>query len=164
MTDWLHWRAVLINLCLFVFLLFFTAPELIAATIESSIPDVGPSSLRIYLPSLILNIVGKICPILVLKSILWLGYWKQSQINCGIVRLSTLYLLGVVLVLPTLGFISLEYAVDVLWKIFTVRVSRMTLNSVTTPQWFCIFLPQGGLFYGNFHKEKEFFFLLFSLL
>ena len=33
------------------------------------------------------------------------------------------------------------------WEILTFKVSRKSLNTDTTPQWFCIFLPRGGLFY-----------------
>ena len=109
-------------------------PEFIFAGVHAAVPDKElehlPLGVRIYLPGILCQL-GKLIPIAVLKSVLWLGHWKQSQINCDILLRSTWFLVGAILAIPTVGILNH------IWTHITPE----------TPQWYCVFVPQGGFFY-----------------
>ena len=77
------------------------------------------------------------------------GYWKKSAINHAIFCELTIYILFTLLLLPTLGFVSVYHFCYFLAQLLTGTIDFAEMTEVT-PQWFCIFLPQGGRFYATY--------------
>ena len=80
---------------------------------------------------------------------MWTGYWKKSAINHAIFCELTIYILFTLLLLPTLGFVSVYHFCYFLAQLLTGTIDFAEMTEVT-PQWFCIFLPQGGRFYATY--------------
>ncbi len=118
----LQWKAFIIYPVLFVLLVFCTTPEYITTQFEELIQVISQNeSLRVpmivkdYLPAVVLIMVSQLCPYLLACSVKFLGYWRQSMINYRILQQSTLYLILVVLVLPTFSVLTLRAFLDFPW-------------------------------------------------
>ena len=70
-----------------------------------------------YLPAVVLIIVSQLCPYLLAYVVIFLGYWRQSIINYKILQQSALYLILVVLVLPTFSFLTLRAFLEFSWHL-----------------------------------------------
>ena len=150
--DWLFWKRVVVNLLLFLITWGLTTPEHIAQVLIWIFPTskVQSETARIYLLVLILNLSSKTCAWLMNIGIEFLGYWKKSTINHTIFMELTAYILVTILLLPTLGFITIYHFLEFLVRLVSATISLDEMSQSVTPQWFCIFLPQGGRFYATY--------------
>ncbi|KAG8234191.1 hypothetical protein J437_LFUL007351 [Ladona fulva] len=92
-----------------------------------------------FLPTLLLWTAAALLPALVSYSDQWMSHWTKSKQNHTIMRKCLLFLLFMVLILPSLGLTSAQ--AFVMWAVHPKNQSY---------RWECLFLPDKGAFFVNY--------------
>ena len=116
-------RILLINIVLFVLMIFFTTPSILIEKLTTSngilnitsIEQYFPSYVAELLPSLILRLLAVLLPVLVSYTSLLEQHWSRSAENRSIMIKVYTLLLFMVLILPTLGLTSLNALFEFKW-------------------------------------------------
>lgn len=146
---WLRW--LLINAVLFVFLFFFTTPSILLGSIDeirvrfvnaTHVPDITDSFganpfLKSYLPPLILLLFASLLPLVVSRSSFIEAHWTRSFREQTIMRKTYIFLLLMVILLPSIGLTSLNAVGELALKGQEAFKSRLS----------CIYLPNNGAFF-----------------
>lgn len=98
-----------------------------------------------FLPTLILWTVAALLPVLVSYSDQWLSHWTRSEQNHSIMRKTFMFLLFMVLILPSVGLTSAQAFVEWTWH-----------WKNETYRWECLFLPDKGAFFVNYITTSAF--------
>ncbi|XP_076331810.1 osmosensitive cation channel TMEM63C-like isoform X2 [Tachypleus tridentatus] len=117
-------RAVAVNLILFVVLFFLTTPAIFVNNLDliqlrQKVEQLSPV-LSEFFPSLLLWLVSVLLPAIVAYSDDFLFHWTRSSRNNAIMKKTFVFLLFMVLILPSLGLTR------------------------------CVFLPDNGAFFVNY--------------
>ncbi|XP_069979583.1 calcium permeable stress-gated cation channel 1 isoform X2 [Penaeus vannamei] len=142
-----HWwlKAILINIMLFVVLFFLTTPAVIINGLDI-VPLTGRLSnmspvLSEFLPTLLLWTMAALLPVIVSYSDQFMSHWTRSAENHSIMRKTFVFLLFMVIILPSLGLTSAKGFME--WLI-------QSQSQNETFRWECIFLPDNGAFFVNY--------------
>lgn len=138
-----YWKAVALNVFLFLFLFFLTTPAIFVNLIDilklsNQIEKMSPVMSE-FLPTLLLWTVAALLPFIVSHSDEWLSHWTRSQRNHSIMRKTFIFLLFMVLILPALGLTSAQAFVE-----FAFHARNETYR------WECLFMPDKGAFFVNY--------------
>lgn len=138
-------KWTIVNIVLFVMLFFLTTPTLVLnfvnplSFITDSEINLSPLVAQ-FLPTLLLWTLSALMPVIVAFTDKWFQHISKSQQNYSIMIKCFVYLLLMILVLPSLGLESAEK----LMKWF------FNLNDDEKQRFNCIFLPNRGSFYVNY--------------
>ncbi|XP_068239271.1 calcium permeable stress-gated cation channel 1 isoform X1 [Palaemon carinicauda] len=141
-----HWwlKAVSINFVLFVVLFFLTTPAVLINTLDfvhlfaGKLHGVSPV-LSEFLPTLLLWTTAALMPVIVSYSDQFMTHWTRSAENHSIMRKTFIFLLFMVIILPSLGLTSAKGFME-----WVVKPQNGTFR------WECIFLPDNGAFFVNY--------------
>ncbi len=144
--------AAIIGLTLFM--IFLTTPQAFFNTLFQLTQAVGgataenivTSSAFAFFITVLKVIMRSLITSLINYAIKYIGYWRHLEINRDILSLATLYLIIALIVMPTLGFLTIQSIITAVddW----VR-SKLAISESIKHQWNCVFLPQGGLIFGK---------------
>ncbi|XP_065347939.1 calcium permeable stress-gated cation channel 1 [Cloeon dipterum] len=142
-------KATIIHLVLFIVLFFLTTPAIVVNLLDSlkfsdELQKMSPL-LSEFLPTLLLWTVAALMPVLVSYSDQWLSHWTRSKQNHSIMRKTFLFLLFMVIILPSLGLTSAQAFVE--WAIHQKN---------ETYRWECLFLPDKGAFFVSYATTSAF--------
>ena len=149
-ADPKYWwlRTGLINICLFLFVLFCTTPAILLAGwnhVQSSLEERAESPdnpfLSQFLPTLVLWLVTAILPSLVSWSSYYEYHWTRTKQEKSVMFKVYVFLLCMVVILPSLALTSL----DALFEI-TIRGDFQSISD----RMGCVFLPNSGAFFVNY--------------
>ncbi|CAL4071629.1 unnamed protein product, partial [Meganyctiphanes norvegica] len=148
-----HWyvKALLINIVLFLFLFFITTP----AVVINSIPFISKMTdelfvmlksplLSEFLPTLLLWTCAALMPVIVSYSDQFMSHWTRSAENHSVMRKTFIFLLFMVIILPSLGLTSAKALLD--WW----AQDALSQNGTDNIRWECVFLPDNGAFFVNY--------------
>ncbi|KAG7159503.1 calcium permeable stress-gated cation channel 1-like isoform X2 [Homarus americanus] len=142
-----HWwlKAVLLNLILFVVLFFLTTPFVLINVLDiiplsGKLHNLSPV-LSEFFPTLFIWIIAALMPVIVSYSDQFMSHWTRSSENHSIMRKTFIFLLFMVIILPSLGLTSIKGLAESLF--------RQSSNNETI-RWECIFLPDNGAFFVNY--------------
>ncbi|CAB1424512.1 unnamed protein product [Pleuronectes platessa] len=140
-------RFVIINLCLFTGLTFLTTPTIIMNTIDKfnvtkPISYLNSPIISQFVPTLLLSTFSALLPTVVYYSTLGEAHWSRSSEQLSMMRKLYIFLLFMVLILPSLGLTSL--AVFFRWLFDQTFLMEGTLRFE------CVFLPDQGAFFVNY--------------
>ncbi|KAK8732316.1 hypothetical protein OTU49_007019 [Cherax quadricarinatus] len=142
-----HWwlKAIILNIMLFVVLFFLTTPAVIINGLDiillsEKIHSMSPV-LSEFLPTLLLWTMAALMPVIVSYSDQFMSHWTRSSENHSIMRKTFVFLLFMVIILPSLGLTSAKGFME--WI-----VQQESKNE--TFRWECIFLPDNGAFFVNY--------------
>ena len=111
-----------------------------------------------FLPTLLLLVTSALLPVLVAYSDEWMSHWTKSAANHTIMRKTYIFLLFMVVILPSLDLTSAQVSVMFrlsrcglmelcgLFQAFFVWTTRFN----ETDRWKCVFLPDNGAFFVNY--------------
>ncbi|XP_050732954.1 calcium permeable stress-gated cation channel 1-like isoform X5 [Eriocheir sinensis] len=140
-----HWwlKAVIINIILFLILFFLTTPAVIINSldllpIQGQLYNMSPL-LSEFFPTLLLWVMAALMPVIVSYSDQFMSHWTRSVQNHSIMRKTFIFLLFMVIILPSLGLTSAKGFAEVV-----LRPQNETFR------WECIFLPDNGAFFINY--------------
>jgi len=166
-------KSIVVNLGCFLFLFFATSPTYILTNMRviyalknlTKLLNIG-DQINDFLPTMLLYTLATLLPILVAYSDWLLGHWRRSAENLWIMRKVFIYLLFLVLILPSIGGTTLEGMVE---YILRNKGHMKPIYSNDTIRWDCIFLPNNGAFFVNYVITSSLFgtaieFLRFSEL
>nr|XP_053639034.1 calcium permeable stress-gated cation channel 1-like [Cherax quadricarinatus] len=107
-----HWwlKAIILNIMLFVVLFFLTTPAVIINGLDiillsEKIHSMSPV-LSEFLPTLLLWTMAALMPVIVSYSDQFMSHWTRSSENHSIMRKTFVFLLFMVIILPSLGLTS----------------------------------------------------------
>ncbi|XP_046859091.1 CSC1-like protein 2 isoform X2 [Xenia sp. Carnegie-2017] len=149
-SDPKYWwiRATVINLCLFIFVLFFTTPAILLAgwnklksSLDSKVQSPSSPFFSQFLPTLLLWIFTAILPSVVSWSSYYECQWTRTQQEKSVMFKVFIFLLCMIIVLPSLALTSL----DALFEI-TIRGDFQSIRD----RMGCVFLPDSGAFFVNY--------------
>ncbi|KAG1654672.1 CSC1-like protein 2 [Nymphon striatum] len=140
--TWYIW-VFFVNFILFIGLFFLTTPAIVLNSLNGfyladQLNKLNPL-LSEFIPTLILWIIAALLPIIVAYSDQFVFHWTRSAQNHSIMQKTFLFLVFMVLILPSLGLTSMK--AFVLWA---------AAPRNTTYRWECIFLPNNGAFFVNY--------------
>lgn len=146
----------MINLCLFLVLFFLTTPTYVVSFVnevwnaaknvtgntDDDVPEANSKMPLIteFLPTLLLWTFTALMPTIVAYSETWLNHWTKSKQNYAVMSKSFGYLLFMILILPSLGFVSASAFLQ--WS--------LNFNTTEATKFECIFLPDRGAFFVNY--------------
>ncbi|XP_045122158.1 CSC1-like protein 2 isoform X8 [Portunus trituberculatus] len=140
-----HWwlKAVIINIILFVILFFLTTPAVVINSldlllIQGKLYTMSPL-LSEFFPTLLLWIMAALMPVIVSYSDQFMSHWTRSVQNHSIMRKTFIFLLFMVIILPSLGLTSVKGFAEMMFR-----------PQNETFRWECIFLPDNGAFFINY--------------
>ncbi|KAK8396634.1 hypothetical protein O3P69_004961 [Scylla paramamosain] len=140
-----HWwlKAVIINIILFVILFFLTTPAVVINSldllpIQGKLYTMSPL-LSEFFPTLLLWIMAALMPVIVSYSDQFMSHWTRSVQNHSIMRKTFIFLLFMVIILPSLGLTSAKGFAEMMFR-----------PQNETFRWECIFLPDNGAFFINY--------------
>lgn len=147
---WLRW--IVVNLIMFLFLFFLTTPAYVVQimtnlakahdnTTDPNEPSQASPLVTEFLPTLLLWSLTALMPIVVAYSESFLYHWTRSQENYAIMTKTFGYLLFMILILPSLGFLTASTFIEWSLRVF---------NKTGTVRFQCIFLPDRGAFFVNY--------------
>ncbi|XP_043231970.1 calcium permeable stress-gated cation channel 1-like isoform X2 [Amphibalanus amphitrite] len=140
---WWYVRSFFVNLVLFLVLFFLTTPVIVVNSIDVvSLTDRVKATSRLvseFLPTLLLWTIAALMPVLVAFTDRFLFHWTRSSENYSVMVKTFIFLLFMVLILPSLGLTSARAFVE--WAVQTKD---------QTYRWSCIFLPDNGAFFVNY--------------
>ncbi|XP_057374466.1 calcium permeable stress-gated cation channel 1-like isoform X1 [Daphnia carinata] len=144
-------RSFLINSFLFIVLFFLTTPAVVVntldifqfSTITSTIEKMSPV-LSQFLPTLLLWTTSALMPVMVAYSDEWMSHWTKSTANHTIMRKTFIFLMFMVVILPSLGLTSAQAFFE-----WATRANG-------TYRWECVFLPDNGAFFVNYVITSSF--------
>ncbi|XP_029806704.1 calcium permeable stress-gated cation channel 1 isoform X3 [Suricata suricatta] len=144
-----HWWARFIAINTFLFLLFFflTTPAIIINTIDMynvtrPIENLQNPVITQFFPSLMLWAFTVIMPLMVYFSAFLEAHWTRSSQNLIIVNKCYIFLVFMVVILPSMGLTSLDVFFRWLFDIYYLERASI--------QFQCVFLPDNGAFFVNY--------------
>ncbi|XP_059482443.1 CSC1-like protein 2 isoform X2 [Neocloeon triangulifer] len=148
-SNFWYLKATIIHLILFIVLFFLTTPAIVVNMLDSlnfsnELQKMSPV-LSEFLPTLLLWTVAALMPVLVSYSDQWLSHWTRSKQNHSIMRKTFLFLLFMVIILPSLGLTSAQAFVE--WALHQKN---------ETYRWECLFLPDKGAFFVSYATTSAF--------
>ncbi|XP_042149368.1 calcium permeable stress-gated cation channel 1 isoform X4 [Ixodes scapularis] len=140
-------RSFVINFVLFLILFFLTTPFIIVSNLDRIFRSAQPMNpfFSKFLPTMMLWLVAAAMPAMVTMSDVFIAHWTRSSRNHSVMRKIFLFLLFMVLILPSLGLTSAEAFVN-----WAFRPSNQT------EFWKCLFLPDSGAFFINYVVTSSF--------
>ncbi|KAF5907914.1 CSC1-like protein 1, partial [Clarias magur] len=144
--SWNRWiRYIFLNAALFVLLFFLTTPSIIISTIDKfnvtkPIHYLNSAIISQFFPTLLLWSFSSLLPTIVYYSTLLEPHWTKSGENMSMMYKLYIFLLFMVLILPSLGLTSL----DVFFRLLFDSQSEQKLRFE------CVFLPDQGAFFVNY--------------
>ncbi|CAF1267045.1 unnamed protein product [Rotaria magnacalcarata] len=154
-----HWfRIIIVNLILVFFMIFLTTPSIVMSTIDKIINKYRsidaiekvtklihfPVLLTSVMPALLLRIFAAVMPALVSVTSLLEKRWKKSTLDKSMMIKLFIFLLMMILILPSLGLTSIEGFLR--W----VLQSDDDISHNGKIRWMCVFLPDNGAFFVNY--------------
>ncbi|CAF2776257.1 unnamed protein product [Rotaria sp. Silwood2] len=154
-----HWfRIIIVNIILVLFMIFLTTPSIVISTIDKiinkyrsldSIKTVTnqlhvPVILTSVVPVLLLRLFAAVMPSLVSVTSLLEKQWKKSKLEKSMMIKLFVFLLMMILILPSLGLTSIEGFLR--W----VFQSDDDVTDSGRIRWMCVFLPDNGAFFVNY--------------
>ncbi|XP_076862449.1 CSC1-like protein 1 isoform X2 [Brachyhypopomus gauderio] len=142
---WWWSRCLLINIFLFILLFFFTTPSIIISTMDKlnitkPIQYLNSAVISQFFPTLLLWSFSALLPTVVYYSTLMEAHWTKSSENMSMMYKLYIFLLFMVLILPSLGLTSLDVFMQWLFD----KQSKRKLKFE------CVFLPDQGAFFVNY--------------
>ncbi|KAM9612623.1 CSC1-like protein 1 isoform 1-T1 [Trichechus inunguis] len=141
---WLQWLGI--NFTLFVGLFFLTTPSIILSTIDKfnvtrPIHALNNPIISQFFPTFLLWFFSTLLPTIVYYSTLLESHWTKSGENQIMMTKVYIFLIFMVLILPSLGLTSLDLFFRWLFdKTFSEASVRLE----------CVFLPDQGAFFVNY--------------
>ncbi|KAH0513639.1 CSC1-like protein 1 [Microtus ochrogaster] len=141
---WLQWLGI--NFTLFVVLFFLTTPSIIISTMDKfnvtkPIHALNDPIISQFFPTLLLWSFSALLPTIVYYSTLLESHWTRSGENRIMVSKVYIFLIFMVLILPSLGLTSLD---------FFFRWLFDKTSSDASIRLECVFLPDQGAFFVNY--------------
>uniref|UniRef100_A0A8D0BAP3 Transmembrane protein 63A n=1 Tax=Salvator merianae TaxID=96440 RepID=A0A8D0BAP3_SALMN len=146
---WFGW--LFINLLLFVVLFFLTTPSIIISTMDKfnvtkPIHYLNNPVVSQFFPTLLLWSFSSLLPTIVYYSTVFESHWTKSGENRLMMHKLYIFLIFMVLILPSLGLTSLDFFFR--WVFDKASESRIRLE--------CVFLPDQGAFFVNYVIASSF--------
>ncbi|KAM4770851.1 CSC1-like protein 1 [Rhinophrynus dorsalis] len=140
-------RCLGINFCLFIVLFFLTTPSIIISTMDKfnvtkPIYYLNNPVISQFFPTLLLWTFSALLPTLVYYSTLFEAHWTKSAENRIMMHKVYLFLIFMVLILPSLGLTSLDF--------FFRWLFNKALDIQGPVRLECVFLPDQGAFFVNY--------------
>ncbi|XP_060101598.1 CSC1-like protein 1 isoform X2 [Heteronotia binoei] len=141
---WFRW--LLINLLLFVVLFFLTTPSIIISTMDKfnvtkPIHYLNNPVISQFFPTVLLWSFSSLLPTMVYFSTLFESHWTKSGENRIMMHKVYIFVIFMVLILPSLGLTSLDF-------FFRWLFDRASDDSTIRLE--CVFLPDQGAFFVNY--------------
>ena len=119
----IFYRKIAVAIFLLLFILFLTTPqeifELVFEWGKALWEDVYYNSSAFSFFVSILKVLTRLLITSVFNfGVKYIGYWNQMNINIDILRLATMYLLFTLLIMPTLGLLTIFNIVQMLQDFF----------------------------------------------
>ncbi|XP_017350203.1 CSC1-like protein 1 isoform X2 [Ictalurus punctatus] len=146
MQSWYWWsRYLMLNILLFILLFFLTTPSIIISTIDKfnvtkPIHYLNSAIISQFFPTLLLWSFSALLPTIVYYSTLLEAHWTRSSENMSMMYKLYIFLLFMVLILPSMGLTSLDVFFRWLFDSQSERKLRFE----------CVFLPDQGAFFVNY--------------
>ncbi|GFS19654.1 CSC1-like protein 2 [Elysia marginata] len=145
--DWRWWTtAICVNGTLVILLFFLTTPIMFLNTLDllnidltKGVEHLHSAYLVQFLPTLLLWILSALLPNIVYWSDRLIGHWTKTGEHHSVMRKTFIFLLFMVLILPSLGLTSAKGLFE--W---------IVMGDKRSLQWRCIFLPGNGSFFVNY--------------
>ncbi|XP_073412493.1 CSC1-like protein 1 [Dendrobates tinctorius] len=140
-------RFLGINFCLFIVLFFLTTPSIIISTMDKfnvtkPIYYLNNPVISQFFPTLLLWSFSALLPTIVNYSTLFEAHWTKSAENRIMMHKVYIFLIFMVLILPSLGLTSLDVFFRWLFDKSLDTNGRIRLE--------CVFLPDQGAFFVNY--------------
>ncbi|XP_071069854.1 calcium permeable stress-gated cation channel 1 isoform X2 [Dasypus novemcinctus] len=140
-------RFISINTFLFILFFFLTTPAIIINTIDMynvtrPIEKLQSPIVTQFFPSLLLWFFTVILPLIVYFSAFLEAHWTRSAQNLVIVHKCYIFLVFMVVILPSMGLTSLDVFLRWLFDIYYLDVGSIRFQ--------CVFLPDNGAFFVNY--------------
>ncbi|XP_060569118.1 calcium permeable stress-gated cation channel 1-like isoform X3 [Ruditapes philippinarum] len=145
LNGWKWWlKAIIINFVVVILLFFLTTPSIILTNLDKLsykeyINKTHSALLVQFLPTLLLWTFTALLPNIVYWSDQYVGHWTRSSEHHAIMLKTFIFLLLMVLILPSLGLTSAKALFDI-----------FVLDKGKTTKWNCIFLAGNGAFFVNY--------------
>uniref|UniRef100_A0A8C8VNQ2 Transmembrane protein 63A n=1 Tax=Pelusios castaneus TaxID=367368 RepID=A0A8C8VNQ2_9SAUR len=141
---WIRWFCI--NFVLFIVLFFLTTPSIIISTIDKfnvtkPIRYLNTPIISQFFPTLLLWSFSALLPTIVYYSTLLESHWTKSGENRIMMHKVYIFLIFMVLILPSLGLTSLDF-------FFRWLFDRESADSTVRLE--CVFLPDQGAFFVNY--------------
>ncbi|XP_012499800.1 PREDICTED: CSC1-like protein 1 [Propithecus coquereli] len=141
---WLQWLGI--NFILFVGLFFLTTPSIILSTMDKfnvtkPIHALNDPIISQFFPTLLLWSFSALLPSIVYYSTLLESHWTKSGENRIMMTKVYIFLIFMVLILPSLGLTSLDF-------FFRWLFDKTSTESTIRLE--CVFLPDQGAFFVNY--------------
>ncbi|XP_071165946.1 calcium permeable stress-gated cation channel 1-like [Mytilus edulis] len=130
-------QAVIINMFLIILLFFFTTPLIVINNLNEI--NVNSPFVEQFVPTILLWTFAALLPNIVYWSDHLVGHWTRTAEHHNVMVKCYVYLLLMVLILPSLGLTSAE----ALFQWFVMDLQK-------TIRWKCVFLPGNGAFFINY--------------
>ncbi|XP_053568592.1 CSC1-like protein 1 [Bombina bombina] len=142
---WARWFGI--NFCLFIILFFLTTPSIIITTIDKfnvtkPIYYLNNPVISQFFPTLLLWSFSALLPTIVYYSTLLEFHWTKSAENRIMMHKVYIFLIFMVLILPSLGLTSLDF--------FFRWLFDRSLDTNGPIRLECVFLPDQGAFFVNY--------------
>ncbi|XP_040286509.1 CSC1-like protein 1 [Bufo bufo] len=139
-------RCLAINFFLFIVLFFLTTPSIIITTIDKfnvtkPIYYLNNPVISQFFPTLLLWSFSSLLPTIVYYSTIWEAHWTKSAENRIMMHKVYIFLIFMVLILPSLGLTSLDV-------FFRWLFDKSSDNGQIRLE--CVFLPDQGAFFVNY--------------
>ncbi|XP_003216139.1 CSC1-like protein 1 isoform X2 [Anolis carolinensis] len=147
---WWFW-CLCINLLLFLVLFFLTTPSIIITTMDKfnvtkPIHYLNNPVVSQFFPTVLLWSFSALLPTIVYYSTIFESHWTRSGENRIMMHKVYIFLIFMVLILPSLGLTSLDFFFR--WVFDQASESRIRLE--------CVFLPDQGAFFVNYVIASSF--------
>ncbi|KAG8511815.1 CSC1-like protein 1, partial [Galemys pyrenaicus] len=142
---WFQWLGI--NFTLFVGLFFLTTPSIILSTMDKfnvtkPIHALNDPIISQFFPTLLLWSFSALLPTIVYYSTLLESHWTKSGENRIMMTKVYIFLIFMVLILPSLGLTSLDF--------FFRWLFDKTFSEKASIRLECVFLPDQGAFFVNY--------------
>ncbi|XP_040081943.1 calcium permeable stress-gated cation channel 1 isoform X1 [Oryx dammah] len=144
-----HWWARFIAINTFLFFLFFflTTPAIIINTIDlynvtRPIENLQSPIVTQFFPSVLLWAFTVTLPLIVYLSAFLEAHWTRTSQNLIIVHKCYVFLVFMVVILPSMGLTSLDVFLHWLFDIYYLEQASVRFQ--------CVFLPDNGAFFVNY--------------
>ncbi|XP_006778884.1 PREDICTED: calcium permeable stress-gated cation channel 1 isoform X1 [Myotis davidii] len=140
-------RFIVINTLLFFLFFFLTTPAIIINTIDMynvtrPLEKLQSPIITQFFPSLMLWAFTVILPLIVFFSVFLEAHWTRSNQNLVIVYKCYIFLVFMVIILPSMGLTSLDVFLRWLFDIYYLEEASIRFK--------CVFLPDNGAFFINY--------------
>ncbi|CAK6431881.1 unnamed protein product [Pipistrellus nathusii] len=140
-------RFIIINTFLFLFFFFLTTPAIVITTIDMynvtrPLEKLQSPIITQFFPSLMLWTFTVVMPLIVFFSAFLEAHWTSSNQNLVIVYKCYIFLVFMVIILPSMGLTSLDVFLRWLYDIYYLEEATIRFQ--------CVFLPDNGAFFVNY--------------